>query len=99
MGLEELHPVQEPMPLTKTFVQQTIDEMTGLMEHAPVDTGVEQTSPVQRRCIDCRLALKRARSRDAVAAPERLKRDQAGITRSVDRTASPEVTDPTMVGP
>jgi hypothetical protein len=28
------------MPLTKTFVQQTIDQMTGLVEHAPMDTRV-----------------------------------------------------------
>ena len=38
--VEELERVQEPMPLTKTFVQQTIDEMTGLVEHAPMDTRV-----------------------------------------------------------
>ncbi|HEV8545033.1 MAG TPA: hypothetical protein VGQ64_01965 [Candidatus Limnocylindrales bacterium] len=28
------------MPLTKKFVQQTKDEMTGLVEHAPMDTRV-----------------------------------------------------------
>jgi hypothetical protein len=38
--MEELERVQEPMPTTKKFVQQTMDEMTGLIENAALDTRV-----------------------------------------------------------
>ncbi len=38
--LEELERVQEPMPTTRKSVQQTMDEMTGLIENAALDTRV-----------------------------------------------------------
>jgi len=36
----EIERVQEPMPTTKRFVQQTMDEMTGLIENAALETRV-----------------------------------------------------------
>jgi vacuolar-type H+-ATPase catalytic subunit A/Vma1 len=38
--LEGLQRVQEPMRATKKFVQQTMDEMTALIENAALDTRV-----------------------------------------------------------
>ena len=38
--LEELEHVREPLPTTKKFVQQMMDEMTGLIESARWTSGL-----------------------------------------------------------
>ncbi len=52
--LEELERVQEPMPPTKKFVQQTMDEMNGLIENAALDTRAWVRDLLDRVTVDRR---------------------------------------------
>lgn len=38
--LEQLEEIQQPMRITPKLIRDTIDEMSGLLEHAALDTRV-----------------------------------------------------------
>jgi hypothetical protein len=39
-GLGDLERTERPLRITATLVQETIDEVTGILEHAPLETRV-----------------------------------------------------------
>jgi hypothetical protein len=81
---------KSPMPLTKTLVQQTIEEMTGLIEHAPMDTRVAWVRDLfERVTVDGReehaVAIWREPTDEGVNRSDSVSVGSGGRTRTYDQ--------------